>query len=295
MLRFLLVFLFFPILSFAEKKDVVIINTNTAASSQVVKNSALKPSSAKKIRGAREDAEITTESLVLEKLEKERLKSEQNLLNKIFGGTSGRPATQAVSSPQASASETRYLPFGERAYISLGFGFYNYPGVENINDDDPVPVLSFGGYARDNFIFDFSFIYSNPYVDPLRQGFRYGVRQLIGSVAMKFSPFKGKIKPYGGLSGSFIGRNWNKTTPEGELYLEESRDVASKKWYQSFDGGLVGGVDVAVTRRVGVNLDMRWHWNAYTETRDGAEAFSDTELLDRRDSFILTANFRFYF
>ena len=101
----ILIALFFLFPAFGEKKssDVVIVNTNTntnkatvQAPSQTVVAPALNPSKAKKLRNAREDAEVQTESLLLEKVEEERLKSEQKLLNK-YSAPLNNPPVQVLS------------------------------------------------------------------------------------------------------------------------------------------------------------------------------------------------------
>ena len=297
----LLLFLLLPILAFAEDKgsDVVIVNTNNNEQKQVIKAPALNPSLAKKIRGAREDAEIQTETLILEKVEKERLKNEQSILRKLFPSSSYKKE-KAKSSDLKSSSESSlkdsFFKFGEKAYVSLGLGSVQYPKVENINSyHSPSFFISFGGYAKDYFLFDMSVFYSNHRIHNEDSDIRQAVHQPAVAMALKFSPFSGRVKPYLGVSGSYVGRNWYLIDSLGTVVPEETVDVAQKRWYQSFDGGVVLGADVALGNHFGVNFDLRYHSNFYTETRDNAYHLSDVVVLDKRDSIIISTHFRFYF
>ena len=283
-----------PLMAFSDTKKLVIVNKNSNqvnSASQAVTAPALKPSRAKRLRNARTDAEVATENVILQKIEKERLKNEQSIIGKVLGRKSSSSSTTVLAVPAV------FSGFGEKAYVSAGFGFFQYLGVENINDDDPIPFLSFGGYAQSYFLLDATFFYSKPYVDLRNQSQTFNaVHQAGGAIGLRFSPFKGKIKPYVGFSGVLLARRWDKVDVHGHALANLSSTVATKKWYQSVDVGGAGGVDVALGSRFGLNLDVRYHVNAYTETRDNLSSVSPyVQRLDRRDSLVFSTNFRFYF
>ena len=126
-------------------------------------------------------------------------------------------------------------------------------------------------------------------------------------MAIKISPLNGRVKPYIGLSGSMIGRKWDVVTKDGNhledligaeytIYDPLRKDVAQKKWYLSFDAGASIGADVALGDYLGLNVDLKYHFNLHTENRKVAYQYLEyTEILDERDSMIISANLRYYF
>ena len=321
MLPLFILFFLFP--AFGEKSsDVVIVNTNTnkaaaKAPSQTVIAPALNPSKAKKLRDARESAEVQTESLILEQVEKERLKSEQSLLNKIFSSSQQKPSTSgSAATPQPAPSP--YAPPGmDRVYISPGVGMVRLLGATNVGCSDSTPFclssyfLSIGGSAKKYILFDLGFIYSRHYVRPTEDDIhlypdtdsRIRVDQPMVTASIRFSPFSTKIRPYGGLSIAAIGRRMNTVNKDGDAidweWEEETRDVAEKEWTTSFDGGINGGIDVDLGSSVGLNVDLRYHWNLYTEDSIDKHAWDmynrKKKLLSEAESFIFSVNLKFYF
>ena len=299
----------------AKSADVVIVNTNTnkseaQAPSQTVIAPVVNPSKAKKLRNARESAEIQTESVILEKVEEERLKSEQSLLNKIFGSSQPAP-TVSVAVPQSPTPQTSSGV--ERAYISLGLGTIKVWKVNNVASLATNPCfsacfLSIGGSAQKYFSFDFSVSYSRHYLTPkgehmdrrLLKGSRYRFDQPMAAIALRLSPWPGKIRPYVGLSAAYIYRRKNIVDQEGEKLLDPDYiDVGKKQWYQSFDGGVSGGMNLDLSPNLGLNIDMRFHWNIDTEESTGYFVEKHWEknsiLYSKAPTLIFSANLRFYF
>ena len=319
MFQFILVFFLFP--AFAGKNaDVTIVNTNTSQStsqspSQVITAPALNPSKAQKLRDARESAEVKTESLILEKMEQERLKNEQSLFDKIFGASQkpqvSSTAVSAVSTPPPSP----YFASGmERVYVSAGLGMFQFQ-ADNVNSTSTpfcfsACFVSVGGAAKKYFLFDFGFIYSRHYLqDPKDSAdIRRRVEQPMFSAVLRITPFSGKIRPYAGLSGAYIRRKVDRVTPEGkrlpwEDYLQ--RDVGKPQWTDSFDGGVSLGADVDLGHRLGLNIDFRRHWNLDTEDTKYPAYFTyytddhdhrpDHIHLSEAGSVIISVSLRVYF
>ncbi|MCY4512692.1 MAG: outer membrane beta-barrel protein [Bdellovibrionales bacterium] len=297
----------------AKSSDVVIVNTNTnkseaQAPSQTVIAPALNPSKAKKLRNAREGAEVQTESLILEKVEQERLKSEQNLLNKIFG--SSQPSSnQSVATPQSPLPTSTYTSSGvEKVYVSAGLGTVRTWKVENdIESAFPSYFLSIGGSAQKYFSFDFSINYSRHYLTPRGEDVnKYPVGSFIRidqptvAIAIRLVPLSGKIRPYVGLSAAYINRKRDIVDQDRKKYLNSEfiEDVDEKKWYQSFDGGISGGMDIDLGPNLGLNIDLRYHRNIDTEESTGhfVEFVEErTIAFAEAESLIISANLRFYF
>ena len=312
----ILISLFFLFPAFGEKpSDVVIVNTNTnkatvQAPSQTVVAPALNPSKAKKMRNAREDAEVKTESLLLEKVEQERLKSEQNLLNRIFGA-SQQPSNAGVVTPQAQAPSSHTLPWTDRVYISAGMGIIKFYGKTNVDSLGTSPCfsacfLSIGGSAKKHLLFDFSISYSRHYLRPIHtelnydNGFRTQIDYPMASIAIRLAPWTGKVRPYAGLSVAYIhSRESTVNIRDSDWPPLESVDLYQKdKWIASFNGGLSGGLDITLGPNLGLNIDLRYHWNLDTEDTTDYYATDIGEKITnfyKAQSFIASVNLRFYF
>ena len=293
-----------------SKENTVIINNEASADSQsqAITAPALVPSDALKLRNVREKQEIKTEDTLLRELEKQRLLDEQKRVDKLLGNTSQKTP---VASPtvQQSAPDTWFS--GNQSFISFGAGFVTYPAVTNINSMKlPAVFGSFGAYGyKGHLIFDIALYYSRHYLKTYNEHYpntREVAHQPALSMSVKFSPLTGRMKPYAGVSGSVVYRGWGYVNKSGEAVEELPTDVGDKKWNSSFDAGLAVGADIALGKHLGLNLDIRYHWNLWTEkrktkdqvlTNEGIliQVLTDEDILDERDSMILSANIRYYF
>ena len=271
-----------PVSAISEEGDVVIINSNKAES-QSVTAPALAPSKASKLRKAREDAEISTESHILEKLEAERLKDEQKRVDNLIGRTDTQaPVVVEKALPLAQPQ----WQFGEKAFVSLGGGHVKYLGPQNIESTQwPAFFISLGGYTKEYFIFDFTGYYSTHILTDESKR----VQQVSGALSLKFSPLKEKLKPYVGVVGAYTTRRYQSITDNGEIVEDFS---SGKKWQQAFDVGPALGVDVAFGPRLGFNVGVWWLFNVYTE--EPAGNYGEWPL-SQIMSFVLSGNVRFYF
>ena len=285
-----------------QSKDVVIINNEASvkAQTQPVTAPALLPSAAKKLREAREKQEIKTEDTIIKELEKQRLLDEQKRIGSLFSNT-------AQEAPPVQPPSSQWMPFVNKSFISAGAGFVTYPGADNINSTNfPSLFLSFGAYGYEgHLLFDLTLYYSRHYLrddNAIYTDLREKLHQPAAAMAIKYSPLTGKMKPYVGLSGSVIGRRWFFVHKSGESLENHpvNKDVGVKTWHLSCDGGLAVGADLVLGKRLGVNVDVRYHWNFYTENRDDAipqhpQHLTDVSILDKRDSVIFSGNVRYYF
>lgn len=301
--RILISLLFFSsFYAFSQKKEnTVIINNEASSSTQAITAPALISSPAKNLRNHREKQEIETEDRIIKELEKQRLLDEQKRLDKFFGNNK---AQKAPPSTVSSSEKTWY--FGNKAFISGGAGFVTYPGVKNLNSmESPAWFFSFGAYGYGHIIFDLSMYYSKHYLKTPNKNYsdiREMVKQPAMAMSIKYSPLAGNMKPYVGASASLVYRKWGFIHKSGAAIKENSdiwnvlKDVADKKWNQSFDAGLALGADIALGNKVGLNLDVRYYVNVYTENQQSLEGvLTDAQILDKRDSIILSGNLRYYF
>ena len=292
---------------FSEDSTVIINNEASAATQQqAITAPALVPSNAKKLRSIREQQEINTEDAILKELEKQRLLDEQKRVDNLLSNSSQEvPAAANVNTAQPVRNDSWF--FGNKAFMSFGAGWVLYPGVENINSTElPALFYSFGGYGyKGNLIFDLSVYYSKHYLKTPNKNYtsiREVVNQPALSMSIKYSPLSGQMKPYVGISGSLIGRKWDVVHKSGADIEENEnlevllKDVAVKSWYQSFDAGLAIGADIALGKHLGLNLDVRYYLNLYTENRKSVtQVLTNEDILDERDSLILSGNLRYYF
>ena len=279
-----------PALAASEEGDVVIINSNENQS-QSVTAPAITPSKASELRKAREDAEVSTESYILEKLETERLKDEQKRVDKIMGHS--QPEETVVVQKETLPAEKPQPEwyFGEKAFLSLGGGVVNYYGPGNIHSTEkPALFVSLGGYTPYSLIFDFTAYWSQHFVTSNDE---YGVHQLSAALSLKFSPLKGRLKPYGGITGAYTGRRYCEVNEQGDCY-ENYSEIGKKVWQQAFDAGPTVGVDVALGPRLGLNVNFCWLFNISTEEQRSSHNPYE-ELLSEKSSIVVSGNVRFYF
>lgn len=290
-LSIIFIFTTLPVFTAEPVKDIIIINSNKNES-QTVTAPALKPSKASELRDARKDAEVSTESHILEKLESERLKDEQKRISQIMGNS--QPDTVVVQKQSALPAREPEWYFGERAFISFGAGVVNYLGGDNINStEQPALFISLGGYTHERFIFDFIGHWSKHFIDVERSKAMV-VHQFSGAFSLKFSPLKGKLKPYGGVVASYTGRRYCETDHEDKCVESLFASKGKRRWQQAVDLGPTIGMDVALGSRFGLNVGLWWLFNIYTEEIKQVIS-EDEELLSEKQSLVLSGNVRFYF
>lgn len=291
-------------MGFSEKNENTVIINNE--STQAIKAPALIPSESMKVRDIRRQQEFKTEDKILRELERQRLLDEQKRGDQLLGRDQTASSFVAVKPPVVSSSNDSWF-FGRKAFLSLGAGTVSYPGVTNINSqEDPAFFFSFGAYGyKGHLIFDLSLYYSKHYLKTTNttyQDVREVVNQPALSMSVKYSFLSGAMKPYVGTSASLIYRKWDFANKLGEPIEQNPelqqlvKDVGDKKWNQAFDAGLAVGADIALGSHLGLNVDMRYHVNLYTENRKTLiQNLTDETILDERNSLILSGNLRYYF
>ena len=309
-----------------QNKNVLVINneasaetkteTKTEAQTGAVTAPALVPSSAKKLRDAREKQEIKTEDTIIKELEKQRLLDEQRRVDELFRNKPPEIPVNAQKTTEPALHSQWF--FGNKSFVSLGVGAVVYPFVENINSlEFPAGFLSFGGYGyKGNLIFDLSLYYSQHYlcIPPSEnyQGWisyegpcvphediRWKVMQPSLAMAIKLSPLSGRMKPYAGVSGSLVFRRMSLVQKTGEPLAEDplikqlTKDVGKKSWRLSCDAGVSVGADLALGDRLGLNMDLRYYINLSTEGQK--DPYSVYDILAERPSLVFSVNLRHYF
>ena len=308
-------FIYFLIISFSslakESAEGNIIINNEAQSSSgnqnVITAPALIPSDSDKLRTLRQKQEIETEDSILKELEKQRILDERKRFHNIFNKeTSSDKASPAPSSPPLQTPVKQRFFFEEKSFFALGAGLVNYYNVTNVNSTEvPAFLFSFGGYGyKERIIFDVSAYYAVHYLKTPHENYQ-DIRERLHepslAISLKYVLLKGKAKPYLGLTGALVGRKWNFAYKDGsELDSEKINrkiiDIARKTWHLSLNGGLAMGADVVLGKSLGLNVDIRYYLNLYTENRKTiSEALTDEQILDERDVIIVSINLKYFF
>ncbi len=306
--------------STVQTQNKIIINNTTAEKNQAqqVTAPALVPSSAKKLREAREKQEVTTEDTIIKELEKQRLIDEQKRVSELFGGQSQKVENSFQQPVQPPAQVSRSWFFRNKSFVSIGAGGVLYPHIKNVNSlEMPAGFISFGGYGyAGHLIFDVMASYSQHYVcrflndttivhfnpdvacSDINDSFREKIDQPAVSMAIKYSPMEGRVKPYVGIVGALVFRKVTLVNRRGEAfethryYDQWTKDVGKKSWNMAYDAGGTLGADIALGDRLGLNVDFRYYTNLDAEDR--SEGIS-VKTLAERDSMTLSLNLRYYF
>ena len=294
---------------------------------QAVSAPALVPSNASKLRDARKKQEIQTEDRLIKELERQRLLEEQKRLDQLLGNAKDPPSTQPKT--ETAVVEPKQWVFGSKSFVALGAGAVTYPGstnISSINLDIPAVFLAFGGYGHKGFlIFDVSFNYSQHYLNPHQPvpdpsyplDTRLVYYQPSAAMSVKLSPLKGRMKPYVGVSGALVFRSEDTVDKYGtpvnviQTYMRQSIDKPeNRSWDQSYDAGFALGADLALGKHLGLNVDLRYHWNLWAEQSAKDDpihaAYWDVvrahfyhnqkkEQIADRNTLIVSANLRYYF
>ena len=300
--------LFISSFSLAEDASNIIINNEAQSSStnqNVITAPVLIPSQSDQMRTLRQKQEINTEDSILKELEKQRILDERKRFHSIFN-----KKEEAVPVPVPSVNPTQPYWFGEKSFLSLGAGLMNYYNVINVNSTEaPTFLGSFGAYGYEGqLIFDATFFYSVHYLKTpnINQGYQ-NIREKLNepglAMAVKWSFLKGKTKPYIGVTGALIARKWSFVAKDGtdlDLFSAELqrviRDVSKKQWNFSANGGISFGADIALGEKLGLNVDIRYLVNFYTENRKTvSQILTNEQILDEQDVFLGSLNLKYFF
>lgn len=297
----------------SPQQGIVILNQGSQAVPVVqqpttyVEANPLQDSRADQLRRARQDAEISTEKKIVEKLEESRLEDEKRRSEKLFGDRlnqmnepqpqnpvpvySEPQAVQVIPSPapapqandedmkaeimDAVRTEISELKKEEpkkpeqRYYLSGAIGMAEYPDVVNV-EGNVATGLTFGTEMDSGVVVEAGFHYSNYYIDEYwSYPFFKELDQYNFSIAAKYSLLKGKIRP---MVGALAGYTYRKYFDRG--YYNFSYSNESEVTSKGFDLGLLAGLDVDLTESFAIGVEYRYVMNVTSRT--------DSEFLTRR-------------
>ncbi|MCX7977901.1 MAG: porin family protein, partial [Bdellovibrionaceae bacterium] len=259
----------------------------------------LSNSKAEQIRRARQDAELRTEEKIVEELEQDRIRAEEERAARLFGGklqrTDSPAPQQPVVQPPAQPTVDRDLlreeiaaalrteatvpqePI-EQKYFSALAGLPEVPSARNVRGKYTLGA-AFGTKFDDAYSVEGSFLFSNlavermdSYVwDPVTGTYlpaEIDVRQYSGALGVKYFFLNGVVQPMvGGLAQySYREYLWNSTGVAYSSGLAPNETANS----HAIDIGLMAGAELNMNRRFGLGFEYRQMWNLNYNSTGGA-------------------------
>ncbi len=264
----------------------------------VVEASPVVISRADAIRKARQNSELQTEQMIVEKLEISRMEDEKLRSDRIAGSAAFASASASASASgggaaAASASATAVAVNSRPAayevievvevkkevppvkkdtsvfVIGAGAGLTSYQ-VNNVQSNQAFGI-TLGSESSDGLGMELGVAYSNHYVQeffrfPLyREMDQYNVSGVLKYTFMRES----RIRPYAGALASYTYRRyfnrWVGTNQQvNSPYMPRDQEVTT----QAFDLGLDTGLDFMVSESFSVGADFRYSMNVYNRVNN---------------------------
>ena len=232
------------------------------------------------LRQSRQEAELMTEQRIVEKLESSRLRDEQERLNKLFpsGAAKTVVADGAAIAPvdiSASASAVSSVPnaYKDNLYLSFHAGQAGnvFQQVDNLESYGSFGV-SAGSYFQSGIIMEGSFAFTSHSIAPTQTVFfrdvnyrnhfdndySTDIQQWSGMLALKYSPFSSRLKPYLGLVAAY-----NQWIYRDQYSFDFNCEVLRTPYCpgldynsHSVDLGVTVGADVHLNQKLSVGLSV---------------------------------------
>ena len=254
------------------------------------------------LRQSRQEAELITEQRIVEKLESSRLRDEQERLNKLFptgaaktvvaGGAAITPVdisaqAQALSSIPNARTDNLYLGF----HAGQASNFFQQ--VDNLESYGSFGV-SAGSYFQSGIIIEGSFAFTSHAIAPTQtvffrdvnyqnhfdNSYSTDIQQWSGMLALKYSPFSSRLKPYLGVVAAY-----NQWIYRDQYSFDYSCEVLRTPYCPGFDYnshsvdlGVTVGADVHLNKKLSVGLSIVMNvYNIYhnNTTRDPYAALQE--------------------
>ena len=226
---------------------------------------------AAELKRSRQDAELNTEQKIVAQLESARLRDEEERLSKLFGHKQSA-TTKVVVVPQTNtalqgyATPSKRVESAEQVYFGVQAGqSSNLTNVQNLNSYGSFGA-SMGVISKAGLILESSFFYSQHQLDIADKynNNRYNIKtqdtvnvyQLSGLLALKYTPFSSRFKPY---VGAFVSYNY--WVYEGFDYLCHYRKHAKKGCHNytkvdAVDVGPIVGMDMQLSHKVSIGFNL---------------------------------------
>ncbi len=253
-----------------------------------VEDAPLKESKADQLRKSREDVERNTEERIVEKLEGDRVRAEQERAKKILDVMDPKPEAKPVAEapiappqqvvvvPPPAVTQVKEdikdIPKEEkklnRVSMQALMGYSAYPSVQNVQSG-----TSFGagvGYLLDSQLsLDLDFIYTRFNIDSTDGSYtvdpntgilyprvtRMDQYNIAGDVKYRLLQ-DSKLSPYVGGIVSYTMRNFGNGNVQ---YSNQVNNNSLSSW--ALDAGGIAGVDLALSEKFRIGMDLRYLFN----------------------------------
>ena len=263
--------------------------------------SPLQESRAEQIRRLRQDAEISTEQKIVEKLEASRLEDEKRRSERLFGNRLNETpqvevqqavyAAPVVSEKEAVVSQNeeqdiadirseiaqevraqlavdqsaKYTQGASRSYVGALVGMGEYPDLAEVTSNYSTGFVV-GTELTNRVVVEGSFMYSSHDVE---KGYPFfdEMDQYNVAVAAKYKILPGKFSPVAGGLVSYTNRQYRARA--ADVFSNEAIDLPIEDQdTQSVDFGLIIGADLEVSKSFQIGADYRHFFNLTSRNDD---------------------------
>jgi len=227
------------------------------------------------LRQSRQEAELMTEQKIVEKLESSRLRDEQERLNKLFPlGVTKTVVADGVAMTPADISTRVQVPSSVHSYEhkdNLYFGLHVGQAGNVLQQVDNLEAygsfgVSAGAYSQGGIIVEGSFAFTSHGIAPnyqnqFDQDYSTDIQQWSGMLALKYSPFSIRLKPYFGVVVAY--NQWIYKNQYSFGYSVDCKTLRSSPYCpglnynsHSIDLGVTVGADVHLNRKLSIGLSI---------------------------------------
>ena len=229
---------------------------------------------AAELKKSREEAELHTEQKIVEKLESSRLRDEQERLNRLFSTRRSQPSTPKVivASPANTALHGSISsPVSEELTEKVYAGFQagqssNFTNVKNLTSYGSFGA-SMGVISRAGLILESSFFYSQHQLDISDKysnnwdNYDFedtaNVYQLSGLLALKYTPFSSRFKPYVGAFVSYSYWMYDVSDYRCNYSVYSTTNNCQKQTKaDAVDVGPIVGMDMLLSHKVSIGFNI---------------------------------------
>lgn len=292
----------------------------------VVEASPLTESRAEQMRKMRQEAELGTETKIVEKLEQSRMEDEKRRANALFGdkfnSMNNEGQAQAVApapvpvqvvpaAPQENTrdivreeinaalkteQETAATPV-EQKYFAALIGIAEVPDASNVRGNYSLGA-TFGTKFDNVYAVEGTFLTANYTMNPVYySGYiapNMDITSYSGSIAVKYMFFSGMVKPVlGGLAQyTYRTYQWNNSSAYygNPYYGNGYNNTDDKTNSHAIDLGVIVGADIDFSSKFSLGLDYRYLFNISSRRNNNAYAYQPFygKALETMSSYVMS-------